>query len=145
MVSTIVHFALLGVLILIPLIYTEQLEAARLDDADGAAAAATATTTAAAPTVQSKPVPVKVVQIDPGTIVAPTEIPKEIAHIVEDAPTGRRRRRCRWSHRWNRRRVVGGVLGGVLTERTEGRLPRRPAAAAAAAATAAAATTARWW
>ena len=80
-VSTIVHFALLGVLILIPLIFTEQLEAAKYLMALTAPPPPPPPPPppAAAP-VQSRPVPVKPVQVDPGAIVAPTEIPKQIAH-----------------------------------------------------------------
>src|SRR5215510_1159255 len=93
--STIVHFGLLGVLILIPLIFTEQLEAAKyLVALTAPPPPPPPPPPPAAPTMQQKPVPVKVVQVDPGAIVAPTEIPKQIAHIVEEAPTG----------------VVGGVV-----------------------------------
>jgi hypothetical protein len=45
-VSTIVHFALLGILIVIPLIFTEQLEAGQVPDcADGAPSASPASST----------------------------------------------------------------------------------------------------
>ena len=53
-----------------------------------------------APVEQATPKVIKVVQVDPGAIIAPTTIPKDIAVVVEDpvaASNG----------------VVGGVVGGV--------------------------------
>ena len=43
----------------------------------------------------TEPVQVKPVQIDPGAMVAPTEIPKEIAKIVDEPDCG-----CCWWRRW---------------------------------------------
>jgi periplasmic protein TonB len=105
LVSTLVHVALLGVLIIIPLIFVEQLEAAKYLVALTAPPPPPPPPPPPAAAVQAKPVQVKQVQVDPGAIVAPTEIPKQIARIVEEAaPTGG---------------VVGGVVGG-----TGGGVPR---------------------
>ena len=53
-----------------------------------------------APVEQPTPKVIKVVQVDPGAIIAPTTIPKDIAIVVEDPmPTSNG--------------VVGGVVGGV--------------------------------
>jgi protein TonB len=99
LVSTVVHVALLGVLIIIPLIFVEQLEAAKYLVALTAPPPPPPPPPPPAAAVQAKPVQVKQVQVDPGAIVAPTEIPKQIARIVEEAaPTGG---------------VVGGVVGGT--------------------------------
>src|SRR5215510_14778849 len=95
--STVINFALLGVLLLIPLIFTEQLEAAKyLMALTAPPPPPPPTPPPAAAVAQAKPVQVKPVQIDPGAIVAPTEIPKQIAHVVDEPTTG----------------VVGGVVGG---------------------------------
>src|SRR6266496_194004 len=81
LISTAVHVALIVVLILIPLISYSELPKQTL-----------MTMLIAPPPppppqeVAPAPVVIKQVQIDPGTIVQPTEIPKEIARIVESAP-----------------------------------------------------------
>src|ERR1051326_2723270 len=96
LISTIVHVVLITVLILIPLISYSELPKQQL-----------MTMLIAPPPppqqVAPQPVVIKQVQIDPGTIVAPTEIPKEIAKIVDSGPPP------------STVGVVGGTRSGVLS------------------------------
>jgi protein TonB len=103
LISTVVHVVLITVLILIPLIsYSELPKAQLMTMLIAPPPPPPPPPPAPVDVAPPKPVVIKQVQIDPGTIVQPTEIPKEIARIVESAPpptTG----------------VAGGVRGGVLT------------------------------
>src|ERR1041384_653396 len=88
--SFLIQGSLLGVMILLPLIFTDQLEASRMVSLLVAPPPPPPPPPPPAVAVQAQAVVVKQVQIDPGAMIAPTEIPKEIAKIVE-APeaTGR--------------------------------------------------------
>src|SRR5262247_4700514 len=102
LISTVVHVVLITVLILIPLISYSELPKAQLMTLLVAPPPPPPPPPPPVEVAPAQPVVIKQVQIDPGTIVQPTEIPKEIARIVESAPaptTG----------------VQGGVRGGVLT------------------------------
>jgi periplasmic protein TonB len=101
LISTVVHVVLIVVLILIPLISYSELPKAQLMTMLIAPPPPPPPPPPPTQVAPPQPVVIKQVQIDPGTIVQPTEIPKEIARIVEAAPvpTG----------------VQGGVRGGVLT------------------------------
>src|SRR5215813_12875048 len=78
LISTVVHVVLVTVLILIPLISYSELPKQQL-----------MTLLIAPPppppaqVAPAQPVVIKQVQVDPGTLVQPTEIPKEIQKIVE--------------------------------------------------------------
>src|SRR5215471_3056801 len=87
-ISAIVHIVLVTVLILIPLIYTETIEGAKLTSflvapppPPPAAPPPPPPAAVAKPVVQPK-----IVQVDPTAMIAPTEIPKEIAKIVDPSP-----------------------------------------------------------
>src|SRR5437764_11987922 len=85
LVSTIVHVALITVLILIPLISYSELPKQQLMTL--LIAPPPPPPPPPAPEIApAQPVVIKQVQIDPGTIVAPTESPKEIQRVVEAAP-----------------------------------------------------------
>src|SRR5207248_11399150 len=86
-ISAIVHIVLITVLILVPLIYTESIEGAKLTSFLVAPPPPPAAAPPPPPAAAiAKPVTIKVVQVDPTAMIAPTEIPKEIAHIVDAAP-----------------------------------------------------------
>src|SRR5438105_7946719 len=87
LISTAVHVALITVLILIPLISYSELPKQQLMTLLIAPPPPPPPPPPPAPEIApAQPVVIKQVQIDPGTIVAPTEIPKEINRIVESAP-----------------------------------------------------------
>ena len=96
LVSFGVQFVIIGVLILIPLIYTDVLPQAQLTSmSDGAAAASSASSaSASAPVV--KIVKVAPRQFDAGRLMAPKEIPKNVAII--------RKTICRLPMAWRRGR-----------------------------------------
>ena len=141
LISTMVHVVLITVLILDPADFVFGIaEATAHDDAGCSAATAAAAAAAAGRSCSGAPVVIKQVQIDPGTIVQPTEIPKEIARIVESRSAVFRTGSCRRSRAF--RRVVRS--SGRRSE-AAGRSGSAAAATAATAATAAAATRPRWW
>src|SRR5215468_10739638 len=86
-VSAIVHVCLVLVLIIVPLIFTEQIEGAKLTSFLVAPPPPPAAAPPPPPAAAiAKPVAVKVVQIDPTALVAPTEVPKNIEIIHDAAP-----------------------------------------------------------
>src|SRR2546428_1795879 len=101
LISTVVHVLLIAVLILIPLISYSELPRQQLMTLLIAPPPPPPPPPPPAPTAPAQPVVIKQVQIDPGTIVAPTEIPKEINRIIESAPP-------------STVGVVGGTRSGVL-------------------------------
>ena len=87
--SIVVHIVLLTGLVLVPLLMPQRIENQQLLTM----IAPLAPPPAPAPPIELEPTPKAavpdiqpVIQVDPGTIVTPTEIPKEIARIVDDAP-----------------------------------------------------------
>src|SRR5438552_1254092 len=83
-VSAIVHACLVAVLIIVPLIFTEQIEGAKLTSF----LVAPPPPPAAAPppppaAVIAKPQAIKIVQVDPTALIAPTEVPKHV-EIIQD-------------------------------------------------------------
>ena len=92
------QFAITGVLILIPLIYTDVLPQAQL----------TSMLTAPPPPPPPPPTPVKVIkvvprQFDAGRLTAPREIPKNVSIIVEDPNAALP----------SASQVAGGIPGGI--------------------------------
>src|SRR6185295_18159549 len=87
-VSAAVHSLLVTVLILVPLVFTDQIEGARLTSIflepppppPGPAPAPAPATSSAKPPVRETP------QVDPKAMIVPLEIPKDIATIVDPAP-----------------------------------------------------------
>ena len=139
-ISAIVHIVLVTVLILVPLIYTEQIEGAKLTSflvAPPPPPAAAPPPPPAAAIV--RPVQVKIVQVDPTAMIAPTEIPKEIAHIVDAAPDPSAGAGVVGGVVGGR---VGGVVGGIPGLQLNTAPPRWWSTAATAATAAATTTTA---
>jgi len=100
-ISAIVHIALVLVLIIVPLIFTDSIEGAKLTSFLVAPPppppAAPPPPPAASQAVRQ--VQPKVVPLDPSAFIAPVEVPKEIAKIVDGPSDGG---------------VTGGVVGGVV-------------------------------
>jgi protein TonB len=99
--SIVFHIVLVTTLILIPLLIPQRVEHWQLMTLIAPLAPPPAPTPPPvqleAPSKPAAPEIQRVIKIEPGTIVMPTEIPKEIARIVDDAPAS----------------GVGGVPGGV--------------------------------
>src|SRR6516225_4125275 len=100
LISTVIHVLLITVLILIPLISYSELPRQQLMTMLIPPPPATV--------APAQPQVIKQVQIETGAIVQPTEIPKEIAKIVESAPSSV------GVVGGTRSGVLSGVLGGVL-------------------------------
>jgi len=111
-ISVIVHTVLVLVLILIPLLSYSEIELGQLQAMMLAPPppppAAPPPPPPAAPSAP-KPVQVQRPQIDPSALVAPTEIPKEIARIVDEAPAA-----ASVGFTGVPGGVPGGVIGGVV-------------------------------
>ncbi|MBI4472339.1 MAG: energy transducer TonB, partial [Acidobacteria bacterium] len=123
LISTIVHVVLVVVMILIPLISYSELPQQQL--LAFLVAPPPPPPPPPPPVVEAAPQPVivKTVQIDPGAMVAPTEIPKDIVIVRDEGPppsavgivggTGRSG-------------MLSGVLGGVLKAQEEAAPPPPP-------------------
>jgi periplasmic protein TonB len=105
--SIVIHIVLVTILILIPLLMPDRIDYRQLMTLIAPPLAPPAGAQPAPIQVETplKPPPViqRIVQVDPGTIIMPTEIPKEIARIVEDAPSP-----------GVRGGLPNGVVGGVI-------------------------------
>src|SRR5438552_2772282 len=82
--SFVIHASILGLMILLPLMFPDQLDASRLVAVLVAPPPPPPPPPPPAAPVQAQAQVVKVVQVDPSAMIAPTEIPKQIAHIVEE-------------------------------------------------------------
>jgi protein TonB len=123
LISGAVHLAMIAILILIPLISYSELPRQQLMTLLIAPPPPPPPPPPPAPEiVPAQPVVIKQVQIDPGTIVQPTEIPKEIARIVESAPPPS----TAGVVGGTRSGVLSGVLGGVLRAQEEAAPPPPP-------------------
>ncbi len=140
-ISTVVHFALARRVAPYPVDLHGAAGGSQVSDgSDGTAASPASAAPPAAAAVQSRPVPVKPVQVDPGAIVAPTEIPE-----TDRATSLMSRARVVSSEAWLA--VLPEEPRGGVVRRSTWRNPDRSkqesrrcaAAAATAAATAAAA------
>jgi periplasmic protein TonB len=90
--SIVIHIVLVTILILIPLLMPDRIDHWQLmtliaPPLAPPAAAQPAPIQVEMPLTPSAPEIQRVVQVDPGTIIMPTEIPKEIARIIEDVPS----------------------------------------------------------
>jgi protein TonB len=85
--SLVVHAALLGVAILVPLVYTDALPSHGLRHIRTIPPTPPVTPgTPPVELVEPTPAPVIVIEIDPNAMITPTDIPEEVATIVDDAP-----------------------------------------------------------
>src|SRR6186713_1560151 len=89
-ISAIVHVVLVLVLIIVPLLFTEQIEGAKLTSFLVAPPPPPPAAPPPPPAASSAPRQVvqKVVQLDPTAFIAPVEVPKEIAKIVDGPSDG---------------------------------------------------------
>jgi len=88
-VSAVVHVALIIVLVMVPLVFTDQIKGAELTSFLIAPSPPSAPAPARAPTNgRPKPAAAPRVQVDPDAFTAPVVIPMDIAYIVDPAPFG---------------------------------------------------------
>jgi protein TonB len=96
--SIVIHITLVTTLVVVPLFIPQRIEQWRMLTLIAPAPPPLPPSLPAPAETEPKPAPdiQPVIQVDPGTIITPTEIPKEIARIVDDVPVG----------------AIGGVTGG---------------------------------